>query len=289
MSRVEPLFMGKGNGGFADGIQTEVMHLIKGGNFGYAKNWETWINGTPYVSRPLLTFLMETPLGFKLLPEAQTHISILRSLVETVRHRVEGLTHKLNVNKESNVAFGGSGQKFDVFSNVTEDQPTVSFSWWERPGLAINRFMNFWITMLMMDAETKYAAISTVAGTEAYDALPDMYSMSVLFVEPNSTHTKVVQSWLGINMWPTATGDNSRSSDKENPGSLQEITIEFSGIFMYGPSVDNLSQKVLNSISLINANVYHSKTVLSGIDAMVANSPESYSQSVRAISAAQYR
>ena len=29
MARVQPVFMAKGNGGFADGIQTNVSHLIE--------------------------------------------------------------------------------------------------------------------------------------------------------------------------------------------------------------------------------------------------------------------
>mgnify|MGYP001748595045 CR=1 FL=1 len=59
MARVQPVFMAKGNGGFADGIQTNVSHLIEGGNFGYAKQWHSWVNNHQYTSRPLLTFLLE--------------------------------------------------------------------------------------------------------------------------------------------------------------------------------------------------------------------------------------
>lgn len=291
MSRIEPVFMTKGTGGFADGIQTEVSHLIEGGMFGYAKQWQSWINNHQYTSRPLLTFLLEAPLGFKLLPDGATHIAILRSLVETVRHRVTGLGHRLEVQVEDNQAFGGSGQKYEVFTNVTESQLNVQFSWWERPGLAIGRYMRFWIETLMMNMETKYASISTVAGTQAYDAMPDMYSMSMLFIEPNATHTKVVQSWIGINMWPKSSGDNEASHDKTSPSQTRELQIDFTGVYQYGPGVDYFAQKFLDSIKLVNANAWH-ESALHGtakIDAQVAASRTSYKDTVGNISKAQFK
>lgn len=291
MARIEPVFMTKGTGGFADGIQAPVVGLIEGGNFGYAKQWAAWINNTPYTSRPLISFLLEAPLGFKLLPEGKTHIAILRSLVETIRHRINGLGHKLTVSTDQNQAFGGSGQKYEVFTNVTEDQLNVTMSFWERPGLAIGRYMRYWIEMLMMNMETKYASISTVAGTADYDAMPDMYSMSMLFIEPNATMTKVVQSWIGINMWPKTSGDNEAKHDKENPSETRELQIEFSGIYHYGPGVDFFAQKFLDSIKLVNANAYHEAAVHNniGLDSLVAASRMSFGETVRNISRNQFK
>ena len=164
-------------------------------------------------------------------------------------------------------------------------------SFWERPGLAIGRYMRYWIEMLMMNMETKYASISTVAGTQDYDAMPDMYSMSMLFIEPNATMTKVVQSWIGINMWPKSSGDNEAKHDKENPSETREIQIEFTGIYHYGPGVDFFAQKFLDSIKLINANAYHEEAIHSniGLDSMVAASRMSFGETVRNISRRQFK
>lgn len=289
MARIQPVFMAKGNGGFADGIQTPVAHLIEGGMFGYAKQWKSWVNNHQYTSRPLLTFLLEPPRGFKLLPNREDHIGALRSMVETVRHKWTGLQHKLTVSVENNQSYGGSGQKYEVFTNVTEEPISVQMAIWERPGLGISRFIKFWINMLMMNAETKYAAISTVAGTEEYDAMPDMYAMAMLFVEPDTNHKHVVQSWIGINMWPKDSGDNEAKADKDNPSETRELNIQFTGVFQYGPGVDFFAQRYLDSISLIGANEIHQEAVINGIDSMVANAPTSYASTIRAVSRAQYK
>lgn len=288
-ARVSPVYMPKGNGGFADGIQTQVSHLLEGGMFGYAKQWHAWVNNHQYTSRPLLTFLLEPPIGFKLLPNKEDHIGFLRAMVETNRHRWTGLQHKLVVNVENAQSFGGSGQKYEVFTNVTEETSNVTMSIWERPGLAVGRFLKYWINMLMMNPETKYAAISTVAGTEAYDAMPDMYSMSMLFIEPDVVHRSVVQSWLGINMWPRDSGDNEAKHDKDNPSEVRELNIGFTGNFQYGPGVDYFAQKFLDSISLIGANEFHQAAALNGIDSMVANARTSYVSTIKNVARAQYR
>ena len=289
MARVEPVFMTKGNGGFADGIQSPVSHLVEGGMFGYAKQWQSWVNNHQYTSRPLISFLLEAPLGFKLLPDAKTNIAILRNLVETIRHRITGLQYKLEVNVENGQDFGKSGQKYEVFTNVTEQQPTVSFSFWERPGLAITRYIIYWIRMLMMDPETKYAAIGTVAGTEAYDSMPDMYSAAMLFVEPDTSMRRVVQAWIGINMWPKMSPDNEASFDSSNPSQTREIQIDFSGVYQYGPGVDYFAQKFLDSIKLIGADQFHQKAAIDGVDAMVANSHQSFSDTARNVSKQAFR
>ena len=143
--------------------------------------------------------------------------------------------------------------------------------------------------MLMMDPETKYAAIGTVAGTEAYDSMPDMYSAAMLFVEPDTSMRRVVQAWIGINMWPKMSPDNEASFDSSNPSQTREIQIDFSGVYQYGPGVDYFAQKFLDSIKLIGADQFHQKAALDGVDAMVANSHQSFSDTVRSVSKQAFR
>lgn len=290
-TRLNQVHQTKGQGTWVDGIQADVSGLIHGGNFGYAKDWSGWLNNHSYTSRPLISFLLQAPIGFKLLPGAEVYIATLRSLIENIRHQITGLNQTEEVDVDSNQSWGGSGQKYQVFTNVKENQSNVTFTYWERMGLSIYRFHAFWVRMLMMDKETKYAGISTVAGTEAYDALPDMYSMSVLFIEPDPTHRKVVQAWLGINMWPQTTGENEAKFDKDDPSTTRAVQIRYSGIYMYSTGVDYFAQRFLNNIKLIGANVYHQAVPsnLGQIDALVANAATGYNQSVTNVSRTQLR
>ena len=153
------------------------------------------MNDHPFTTRPVITLLVEAPLFFKMLPNAQENISMLRSLVETVRTKWTGFQHKKVVNWDSK-NFGADGQKYEFYTNVTVEYGQLSMSVWERPGMPVKRFLDFWIDMGLMNEETKYASIATVAGTEAYDALPDMYTMGMLAIEPDVTGRRVNK--LGI-------------------------------------------------------------------------------------------
>lgn len=284
-TRLNDVWMTKGDGTWADGVQTNVSGLIFGGNFGYSKDYGGWINNTPYTSSPLLSFLLQAPLGFKLLPNSQIYISTLRSLVETIRHEITGLNHRLDVQVDESQPFGKSGQKFQVPTNVTEQQLNVTFSYYERLGLSIMRFHEFWIRMFIMHEESKYADINTVAGTEAFDCLPDMYSMSVIFILPDRKHDKVVQSWLGFNMWPKSTGDNEASFNVDNPSEVKVAQIEYTGTYIYNYGVDQFAQSILDNINIINAQISKEQLPenLSFIDGMVADGPASYSNTVNNI------
>lgn len=278
-----------GGVGWVDGETARQAGLIHGGFNGYAVPWTAWVHNAMYTSRPMLTFLLQAPLAFKLLPDSQRYISTLRSLVETIRHRVDGINLRLDVQTDTSQKVGRAGQTFEVFLNTTVTESNVSMSWWERPGLPVYNFFQFWIRTLMADPETGYAAISTYAGTEAYDGLPDMYTMSMLFVEPDVTHRYCVKAVVGVNMFPKTTGDNEMRYDADNVSQVQEVTIEFSGFYHNTTGTRALGQRMLSSISLVNANVYRSAPAVSEIDAMVADSPMGYAQTVRNISKQQFK
>ena len=119
--------------------------------------------------------------------------------------------------------------------------------------------------------------------------MPDMYSAAMLFVEPDTSMRRVVQAWIGINMWPKMSPDNEASFDSSNPSQTREIQIDFSGVYQYGPGVDYFAQKFLDSIKLIGADQFHQKAALDGVDAMVANSHQSFSDTVRSVSKQAFR
>lgn len=282
MARVSPVYMERGDSTPAGYAQTPVAHLLQGGQFGYSKNYRAWMNDHPFTTRPVITLLVEAPLFFKMLPNAQENISMLRSLVETVRTKWTGFQHKKVVNWDSK-NFGADGQKYEFYTNVTVEYGQLSMSVWERPGMPIKRYLDFWIDMGLMNEETKYASIATVAGTEAYDALPDMYTMSMLAIEPDVTGRRVNQAWYCFNMAPRDSGDNEAQSDKENPATGRELNIGWTALFHYGYGVDLWAQTILDKLNPIGANVMYEKAFVEGLDAMVAAGQSSYASTIQHI------
>lgn len=240
------------NDAYATGVTRRMADLRYGGQMGYSPDFTTWVNFHPYVSRNLIPILIEPPLGMRALPNHEVWIAALKSMVETMPMSIQGLNARLDV-QTATTPFGGAGQEFEVYTNVRETKPSISMTWKERVGIPVYRFFSAWIRYLMMDPNTKFATINTIAGSELSDLMADQFSMTMLFIEPDELHRYVNQSWLVTNMFPKSTGDNSAKMDRANDGETRDTTIEFSGIAQYGAGVDNFAQTVLDKISIIGA------------------------------------
>jgi hypothetical protein len=106
----------------------------------------------------------------------------------------------------------------------------------------------------MGDPNNKIPMINTLTTIRPSDMLADMSSATMLFIEPDPTHSKVAKSWLGTNMRPRGTGAIEGRKDLTAAGDLSELSIGFTGIYQAGIGVDLFSQAILNSLNLNNAN-----------------------------------
>ncbi len=266
-------------GMYTDGVQTPVTDLRQGASMGYAPDIASWVSHQPYTSRPLIVYLLEAPLAFNKLPNGNRYIAALRHMVEAMPMTVEGLNSRLDVTTDDSTPFGAGGQKHEVFTNVMEVAPDINFQWRERLGKGIYRFLSQWIRLTMMDPNTKYATANTIEGVELTDALPDQYSMSCLFIEPDPLHRTVVQSWVVTNMFPKTTGDSTGKRDLANPAAVVDIQVPFAGIAQFGAGVDAFAQKVLSTNSLIGADPHRRKSYVDEISARVADQDFGYDKS----------
>lgn len=243
-------------GGYDDtygaGVNRRMSDLRYGGQFGYSPDFTTWVNMHPYVSRNLIPILVEPPLFFRTMPNPDVWIAALRSLVETMPRSIQGLNGELQVSTAS-TPFGGAGQEFEVYTNVKEQKPEIQFTWVERVGMPIQRFLQSWIRYGMMDQNTKVATVNTIAGSQLSDMMADQYSMTMLFIEPDEMHRFVTQAWLVTNMFPKSSGTNTAKMDKASDMEMREYSVQFAGISQYGAGVDDFAQTVLSTMKITGA------------------------------------
>lgn len=276
MSRLDGTFVEKGT--LLSPTQSNVLDASKGGQYGWSSNMPAWINGTPYVSSPLICVLLEAPIGFTKFQNSTQWIKQLKHLFEVRPLRIEGFTSRLDVNVEE-TDFGGGGKKFHVPTNVTETQPNITFVWNEIYGMGIYRLLRVWINYLIMHPETKYA----LAGTENYeltDALPDQYSCTAAFIEPDRNHKYVNQAWIVTNMFPKSTGDNNAKRDKASAQEIRELSIEFTGLAQQGDGVIEFAQKLLDSYSIVGANPDKRKSFINDISPLIKDAKTGYGESI---------
>jgi hypothetical protein len=267
MSRISNAIL-TANTGINVGHNAPMLDLQHGGQIGFAPDLAEWVSNQAFVRRNVIPLLVEAPKGFQLLNNPSYWVGTLRSLVELHPLSVDGLQGGLEVEVASTPVGGGGQQQEDV-TNVVETQTKVVFRWGEKYGMPVATFMRGWITNLIMDPNTKYPNVVTT-GTPPTDMLADMYSATMLFIEPDPTHTTVVKSWLVTNMYPTGTGEITGRRDLTQANETPTYDISFTGIAQYSLGVDAFAQQILSSINLTGANPQLRAAFVQAISADVA-------------------
>ena len=264
-----------GSKAYGRSTQAPVLDLRYGGMNGFAPDLKQWVSNAAYIRKNLIPILVEAPRAFRLMPDSALWIGALRALIELHPTTIDGLNMGLDVEVVDH-AVGGGGQRQDEFVNVTEQRSNPTFTWTEKYGMPITRFIRNWITYCMMEPNSKVAGITTLTGARPQDMLPDMYTMTVAFIEPDPHHNKVMKSWLVTNMFPRRTGDIIGRREMQAGSELTTLNIEFGGIAQMGLGVDAFCQSLLDSIDITGASPYHRQAFIQRQDQDVVAAPSSY-------------
>jgi hypothetical protein len=257
-------------GAYSTGKSSPMLDLQFGGQNGYAPNLTEWVSQTHYVRKNIHCILLEAPVGFRYLPDSAFWIRALKNMVEVHARTIEGLNAGLDV-QYSETAVSGGGEMFEDAINVTRERSNVTFGFTDLYGRPMQNFIHNWITYLIGDADNKVPMINTLTTVRPFDMLADISSATMLFMEPDPTHSKVSKAWLGTNMKPRATGTIDGRKDLTAGGELSELSIGFTGVYQSGVGVDMFAQAILNSLNLNNANPNLRPAFARGINAEVYN------------------
>lgn len=278
MSRLTDAIL-QNNQAYAAGRQNPMLDLTKGGQMGFAPDYTQWVSNQSYIRRNLFCLLVEAPRGFTYLQNGDKYTGVLKSLVELHALSIDGLNAGLEV-ETSETPVGGSGQMQQHFTNVTEARSNPVFRFDEKYGMPVASFFRSWITHLMMDPHSKVANIGTLSGNKPTDMLADMYSATMIFIEPDPTHTKVVKSWLCTNMFPTGTGEIVGRRDLTAAGEQTTYDINFTALTQFGLGVDQFAQTLLDGINITGANPYLRPAFINEISADVRAAAVGYENQV---------
>lgn len=251
------------SGAYAQG-RAPMTDLRYGGQNGFAPNLTEWVSNSHYVRRNLICLLIEPPSGFSLLPNPEFWTAALKALVEVHAKLIDGFNAALEVETQETAVSGGGEMHQDI-TNVTRARSNPSFSFTDLYGRPIQNFLHDWIINLIGDPDSKVPLVVTRNGVKPSDLLADVYSATMLFMEPDPTHTKVSKAWLTTNMYPKSTGEITGKRDLTSAGELSEISVEFSGISQTGLGVVSFAQAILDRVNLTNANPYARPAFVSGI------------------------
>lgn len=241
---------------FARGKHQPMVDLKRGGQHGHLNDYEAWCSHAPYVRQNTIPRLITAPRGYRDLPNPQIWYTALKSIIELHSKTIGGLNSTLSVDSAQQ-AFGGAGEQHDVPVNVTRARTEPSHSVDEKYGRPVTEFLEGWILNLIGDPETKYPNVLKQEGVIVPDLLPDYYSCSVLYIEPDPTGRRCMHAWYVTNMYPTE--GPSREGARDMTSSKEDLTIDitFTGITQTGIGVNNFGQLVLDALNMANVNPHH--------------------------------
>lgn len=270
------------------GHNTPSINLLYGGQFGHSPVYEEYLGTQQYIQQQLIPILLAAPTGLDSLPGKDTLYKILKSLVELHPMRISGLNAGMEMETVT-TPFGGGGQVMETPTNVKWKESNIQFSWNEKVGMPIHRFLSMWWRYLIMDPDSKSASINTLPGVQVTDMLADRYSMTMMFIEPDVTKSFVTKAWLVSNMFPKDVGENEGRMDKSAAGEQKDYDVPFSGIVQMGLGVEKVAQTILSSMSLTNADPYRRAAMMEGVSADVAALTKGYASSISDLAAASVK
>ena len=263
----------------SEGVTNPMLDLRYGGQFGLANALGEWVSNAAYVQRNMFPILIAAPKFFQNSIHSASLTAQLRALVELHPRSIEGLQSGLTVDTTT-TPVGGAGEEQDEIINVKRARSAPVFNFFEKYGRPIQSFLSWWIQYGLMDPDTKQANVGTLASGYPTDMLPDQYAMTMMFIEPDPTHRRVVKSWLCTNMFPKGTGDIIGRRDVTSALSLQELSIEFTAITQVGLGVDRFAQQIMDTINITNANPYLREAFIREISQEVLNANVGYAPNV---------
>lgn len=265
---------------FAKGLQNPMIDVSAGGGqFGYAPVVAEFTSNQAYVRKNVIAILLEAPRFFQLMPDPDKWVATLKSLAELHARTIEGLNAGLTVEFDEHPV-GGAGEMQEEVTDVKRARTEPSFTFVEKYGRPIQTFLQNWIQYGMMDPDTKYALVGTLSGEKPDDLLADWFTASMLFIEPDPTHRKVVKSFLTVNMMPKSNGTVEAKRDLTSASEVLTLTVEFTGITQVGLGVDTFAQQILDSINIQNANPYLRKSAVESISSDVEAAEKGYKDGV---------
>lgn len=269
-------------GAFTSGYSAPMVDVRQGGQQGYAPDLSQFVSNSAYVQRPLVALLMEAPVGFQFLPDPDFWVGALKALIEMHPKSISGLARGITLDFVENAVSGGGEIQQDV-TDIKRARSAPSFTYVEKYGRPIQNFWEQMLLMLVGDPDTKVPGIATLGGARPTDLLPDMYSFTTLFFEPDPTFSTVVKAWLTTNMLPMSTGDITAKRELSSAMDTNEFTIEFTGLSQSSMGVMMFAQSILDQINMTNANPNLAPAFLEGIEADVAASDTGYIASAEAL------
>lgn len=265
MSRLTEAVLAKGR---AYNSLVPGLDLKYGGQFGYmpriggygadGRLAEEWVNSTSYLKQNMIPILMRYPKFFDFMPDKEYWIAGYKALIEEHCSSITGLSSGITVDTDE-TPLGGGGETMEEPTGSKRAKSSLNTSIVDKAGRTVQRLLNMLIRYGIQDPDVKKPLLSNINNFDVMSSLQgvytaDMYTSTILFIEPDITQQIVLNAWLCVNVFPKSDGENTGKRDITQGGEKNTLSIDWACTTMNNHPVFELGQTVLNSLSVLKQN-----------------------------------
>lgn len=236
--------------------QAPSLNPRYGDSMGYNPDWANFDSHTPHVKRNLIAILLAPPAGFKDLDKSGDMARILKALIELHAKTIDGIQGTIEWEYQS-TQFGGAGEEHFRVSDAKITQTTPTFTWVEKEGKPIKRFLDAWGRGLLMDPYNKVPYVVSMINNRNYWKqqllLPSYQGATVMFIEPDATHQFALDAFLSTNMQPETSGEHTLRREITAGGETLEYSIGMKATTQTGPGVRAVANRLMSTLNLKDA------------------------------------
>ena len=262
----------------------DQLNLTYGGMFGWAPELKEWVSNQAYVRRNLVAIALEYPKFFDNMPNPEIWRACYKALIEKHCRTIDGYQAGLTGTWDSHPV-GGAGEEQQEITDMKRARSEPVFTFIEKYGRPIQTFINYWLRYGIMDPDTKFAMVGTLANGAPADMLADQYTGTILVFEPDPTHSRVEKAWITTNFAPMNEGEVIGRRDVTAASEILTLTIPFTGLSQYGLGPKMLAQQILDQMRKTNADPFRMPAIVQGVAASMTDAPKGYKQGLEDLGA----
>lgn len=263
-----------------------MVNAVPGAQMGSLIDIGKYVQNAHYVRKNVMARVVEYPKWISYMPEGhqQAYREAIKSWFET-QTKIDGLNKALTA-EFVRTPIGPSGHQQADFSKAVEAQSVVTHTAVEKYGRYYRTLFEHWIRFGMGDHLSGVPLVS-IFNNEIVDALPDLYSCSVIYFEPDPLHKYVQDAILMTNMAPEGAGPDDFRKDPEAAGETVELPIQFTGLQQTSYGVKLWAQELLDETNRGGFNSIAQRAARNQIDADVQATKGGWNERAEAAAANQ--
>lgn len=210
--------------GFSLGGVQDMVNPFSAGQNGPVGQVGKYVNNAHHLRRNVIARVMQFPRWIEYMPNPAIWRQAIKTFIE-VHTNITGLDKGLTAEYVETQQGRSNRMHYDA-GNVVEAQSSITHTTPDKFGKVYQTMLTGWLRLGVCDPETGHPGIAAI-NPNVPDHLPDMYSMTVLYFEPDAYQRKVVSAWYQTNMAPRSNGPDIGERDLNTGPQVNELSIDF--------------------------------------------------------------